>query len=138
MSKTFRVLLVEDNADDEALTLRALRKLGSQLELEVARDGEEALRRLFDDSKPVPGLVLLDLHLPKVGGLQVLERIRSEERTAHILVVVLTSSDEPADVRASYQQYANSYIHKPVSLNDFSEAIQRLGVYWLELNLDPG
>lgn len=136
MLKVFRVLLVEDNQDDEELTLRSLRKLGKQIEMEVARDGQEALDRLFDSERPLPNLVLLDLHLPKVGGLQVLERLRSQERTAHLLVVVLTSSDEPSDVRASYQQYANSYIHKPVSLADFSDAVQRMGVYWLQLNLD--
>jgi two-component system response regulator len=138
MGKVFRVLLVEDNQDDEELTIRSLRKLGDQIKLEVARDGQEALDQLSDSSKQLPNLILLDLHLPKIGGLQVLEQIRADERTAHILVVVLTSSDEPADVRASYQQYANSYIHKPVSLADFSDAVQRMGVYWLELNLNPG
>jgi len=136
MPKVFRILLVEDNADDEQLTLRALRKLGPQVELEVARDGEMALARLLHSEEPTPNLILLDLHLPKINGLQVLQRLRADDRMAHVLVVVLTASDEPENIRASYQQYANSYIHKPVLLTDFAQVVQKLGVYWLELNVD--
>jgi two-component system response regulator len=92
----------------------------------------------MDEEQRVPNLILLDLHLPKINGLQILHQLRANERTAHVLVVVLTSSDEPDDVRASYQQHANSYIHKPVLIEDFSEAVRSLGIYWLEMNLDMG
>ena len=136
MGKLIRILLVEDNADDETLTLRALKNIGDHILVEVARDGEEAVRRLADDEQAVPNLVLLDLHLPKISGLEVLKRIREDERTAQILVVVLTSSDEPDDVRACYREHSNSYIHKPVSFGEFSEVVQRLGVYWLQTNVD--
>ena len=137
MSGTFQILLVEDNPDDEHLTLRALRKLAPRVTLEVAHDGQEALDRLTDESKTLPNLVLLDLKLPKVNGLEVLERLRTIERTKFLLVVVLTSSDEPSDVRASYQQYANSYIRKPVAYEEFGEVVQRLGLYWLRTNIVP-
>src|SRR4051812_2265432 len=114
MVDTFKILLVEDNPDDEQLTMRALRKLGHRVSVDVARDGQEAIDYLAGDGRPLPNLVLLDLKLPKISGLEVLERLRKNPRTKHVLVVVLTSSDEPSDVRASYQQYANSYIRKPV------------------------
>jgi CheY-like chemotaxis protein len=137
MAASFLILLVEDNADDEHLTLRSLRKLGSEVSLEVARDGQEALDRILDCAKPDINLILLDLHLPKVNGIEVLHGVRGCEATAHIPVVVLTSSEEPEDIRSSYQQHANSYIKKPVSVEDFSEVVQRLGIYWREMNVKP-
>ncbi len=137
MADTFSILLVEDNPDDERLTLRALRKLGPRVSVEVARDGQEAIDRLVQDGASHPDLILLDLKLPKIGGLEVLERLRHTEKTKHLLVVVLTSSDEPSDVRASYQQYANSYIRKPVAYEEFGEVVRQLGVYWLDTNIQP-
>ena len=135
--RTFRIFLVEDNPDDEHLTLRALKKQRPRIEVEVARDGEEALAKLTAEDAPQPDLVLLDLKLPKLSGLEVLERLRKNPKTAHLLVVVLTSSDEPSDVRASYQQYANSYIRKPVAYEEFGEVVRQLGLYWLETNIVP-
>jgi two-component system response regulator len=131
------VLLVEDNPDDEALTLRALRKNSILNEVTVARDGAEALGLLFpeDGSEfPLPGLILLDLNLPKVSGLEVLRRIRTDERTRLIPVVVLTSSRLENDVPASYRSGANAYIRKPVGFAEFAEAVRTLGMFWLILN----
>ena len=137
MSETFKILLVEDNPDDEQLTMRALRKLPHKVSIEVARDGQEALDRLFDPLLDLPNLVLLDLKLPKLNGLEVLDTIRSDPRTKFLLVVVLTSSDEPSDVRQSYQQYANSYIRKPVAYEEFGDVVHQLGIYWLDTNIVP-
>ena len=131
-----RILLVEDNPDDEALTLRALKKHNILNEIIVARDGAEALGILLADSGTVklPGLILLDLKLPKVDGLEVLRRIRAAERTRFIPVVILTSSKEQEDVLASYNSGANAYVRKPVNFSEFAEAVSTLGMFWLLLN----
>jgi two-component system response regulator len=138
------ILLVEDNLDDEMLTLRAMRKNNIASEVIVARDGAEALDYIFRHGKyedrSILGslqVILLDLNLPKIGGLDVLKRIRSDERTALYPVVILTSSKEERDLVESYRLGANSYIRKPVDFNQFSEAIRQLGLYWLVLNEIP-
>jgi CheY-like chemotaxis protein len=138
------ILLVEDNADDEELTVRALKKNNVTNDLEGARDGVEALDYLFGtgaysgrDTSMLPGLVLLDLKLPKIDGLEVLRRIRGDERTKRMPVVVLTSSKEEHDMIKSYDLGANSYIRKPVDFNQFTEAVRQLGLYWLMLNEVP-
>ena len=131
------ILLVEDNPDDEALTLRALRKNNMKNEVAVARDGQEALNYFFGDeasANPAPTLMLLDLKLPKIDGLEVLRRIRANPRTALQPVVILTSSKEEQDIINGYRLGANSYILKPVDFNQFMEAIRQLGLYWLVLN----
>jgi CheY-like chemotaxis protein len=137
-----RILLVEDNPDDVELTLKAFEKHRFVNEIIVARDGEEALNLLFpeDDSisEPcIPDLVLLDLKLPKVDGLEVLRRIKSNPRAKLIPVVVLTSSKEEKDLTESYRLGVNSYIRKPVDFEKFTEAIIQLGLYWLLLNESP-
>ena len=134
------ILLVEDNPDDEALTIRALRRNNIANDLFVARDGAEALEYLFGTasaSPPLPAVVLLDLKLPKVDGLEVLRRIRSEPGTRLLPVVVLTSSSEERDLVDSYSLGANSYVRKPVDFVQFTEAVRQLGVYWLLLNEPP-
>jgi len=138
------LLLVEDNPDDEALTLRALRRHNLGNEILVARDGQEALDYLFAegdyrerDPQQLPQVILLDLKLPKVDGLQVLERLRAEPRTRRIPVVVLTSSSEERDIVRSYDLGANSYVRKPVDFEQFIEAARQLGLYWLVLNEAP-
>lgn len=138
------VLVVEDNPDDEMLTLRALRNHRIKNEIVVVRDGVEALDYLlatgsFSDRDPndLPQVVLLDLRLPKLDGIQVLQRIRAEERTRLLPVVVLTSSDEEKDVVDSYHFGANSYVRKPVEFGEFTEAIRQLGLYWVLLNEPP-
>jgi DNA-binding response OmpR family regulator len=131
------IVLVEDNPDDQALTLRALKKQNIANEIIVLNDGVEALEFLLDPEKQLPHLVLLDLKLPKLDGLQVLRRLRSEPRTQLLPVVVLTSSDEDRDVIDGYRLGANSYIRKPVDFNQFSEAVRHLGLYWLVLNQSP-
>ena len=134
------LLLVEDSADDEALILRTLRKNNFLNEVIVARDGVEALSYLLGDEanggdgRIVPTIVLLDLKLPKVDGLEVLERIRADPLTRLQPVVVLTSSDEEADVVRSYELGANSYVRKPVDFGEFSKAVTQLGLYWMLLN----
>jgi len=131
------ILLVEDNPDDEALTLRALKKNNILNEVIVARDGAEALELLFRGdgaSVPMPSLILLDLNLPKIDGLEVLRRIRADQRTKIVPVVVLTSSKLEDDILASYQGGANGYVRKPVRFADFAEAVRALGVFWLLLN----
>lgn len=134
------ILLVEDNPDDEELTLLAFQKNNFSNEIIVAHDGAEALEILFGDdasSRPLPFLILLDLKLPKVDGLEVLRRIRSHERTKFLPVVILTSSKEEKDLVASYSLGCNSYIRKPVSFPDFIEAARQLDLYWLLLNENP-
>lgn len=138
---TKTILLVEDNADDEALALRALRKNNILNEVIVTRDGAEALEYLFctgayarRDPNVLPEVVLLDLNLPKINGLEVLKRIRASEHTRFLPVVILTSSKEEKDLVASYDNGANSYIRKPVDFVEFSQAVQHLGLYWLVLN----
>ncbi|MDR3691381.1 MAG: response regulator [Fimbriimonas sp.] len=129
------ILLVEDNADDEQLTLRALRQSEIPNMIRVARDGAEAIDYLFGPGVVnLPDLVLLDLKLPKISGLEVLSRIRSEQKSRALPVVVLTSSDEERDIVMSYDLGANSYIRKPVDFDEFIDAVRQLGLYWLVLN----
>lgn len=145
MNKKY-ILLVEDNPDDQALTMRALKKANILNEIVVANNGEEALDYLFGtgayagrDLSIMPEVILLDLRMPKIDGLEVLKRIRANERTKFLPVVILTSSKEERDLVESYKLGANSYIQKPVDFVEFAEAIQTLGVYWLALNvLRPG
>ena len=138
------ILLVEDNPNDETLTLRALQKNNIMNKVVVARDGAEALDYLFAkgayanrDASEMPQIVLLDLNLPKVSGFEVLQRIRADERTKVLPVVILTSSNEDKDLIAGYNKGANSYIVKPVDFVQFSEAVRQLGLYWLVLNQPP-
>jgi CheY-like chemotaxis protein len=135
------ILLVEDNNDDEVLTLRALKKNHIANAVIVARDGVEALDFLFGtgthagrDTRIQPQLVLLDLNLPRIDGLEVLKRLRADERTQFLAVVVLTSSKEEEDVIRSYANGANAYVRKPVEFERFSEAVSTLGCFWLLLN----
>ena len=138
------ILLVEDNPDDEELTLRALKKNNIGNNLVVVRDGAEALDFLYcsgayadRDPRELPQVVLLDLKLPKVDGMEVLARIRAEQSTRFLPVVVLTSSREEQDLIKSYQLGANSYVRKPVDFTQFIEAVRQLGLYWLVLNEIP-
>lgn len=135
------ILLVEDNPDDEELTLRALQKSNILNPVHVARDGVEALDYLFArgthagrDTKQLPQVVLLDLKLPKLDGLEVLREIRSDVRTRRLPIVILTSSAEEQDVLSGYELGANSYIRKPVDFTQFVDAVKQLGLYWLVLN----
>ena len=138
------ILLVEDNPDDEALTLRALEKTRIGDGVVVARDGAEALDFLFcmneyadRDPHDLPQLVLLDLKLPKMDGLEVLRRLRADPRTRILPVVILTSSKEELDLIEGYKNRVNSYIRKPVDFTEFVETVRELGLYWLGLNEDP-
>lgn len=135
------ILLVEDDPDHELLTIRALRKANIVNEIRSAHDGEEAIEVLFGQGSSaqneLPALVLLDLKLPKVDGLEVLRRIRESPRTRMLPVVVLTSSDEESDIVRSYRLGANSYVRKPVNFVEFAEATRQLGMYWLVLNECP-
>jgi two-component system response regulator len=138
------ILLVEDNPDDELLTLRALRKNNVLNEVVVARDGVEALDYLFGtgeyagrDTSVMPQLILLDLKLPKIDGLEVLRRLRADERTRLLPVVILTSSREQQDMLDGYGLGANSYVRKPVNFEQFVQAIEQLKLYWLILNEAP-
>lgn len=138
------ILLVEDNPDDEALAIRALKKSNLANEIAVARDGVEALDFLFcegihaeRDPHDAPVVMLLDLKLPKVDGLEVLKKVKTDERTRRLPVVIMTSSSEEQDIVNSYDLGANSYIRKPVDFNQFSEAVAQLGLYWLVLNEVP-
>ena len=142
--KNKTILLVEDNPDDVKLTLRALEKSRITNEVTVARDGVEALDYLFGtgrfegrDTELMPQVVLLDLKMPKIDGIEVLRRIRADERTKLLPVVILTTSNEDKDRIESYRLGANSYIRKPVDFNQFAEAVQQLGLYWLVLNEPP-
>ena len=138
------ILLVEDNPDDEALTLRALKKNNITNKIVVARDGVEALDYLFGtgmyaarDTSVEPELILLDLKLPKIDGFEVLKKLRADERTKLLPVVILTSSKEQQDVVNGYGLGANSYVRKPVDFQNFVEAVAQLGLYWLVLNERP-
>jgi two-component system, response regulator len=138
------ILLVEDNPDDEALTLRALKKSNILNEVVVARDGVEALDFLFAtgmygdrDANIMPQMVLLDLKLPKIDGLEVLRRLRADERTQMLPIIILTSSKEEQDLINGYKYGCNSYIRKPVDFSQFSESVRQLGLYWLVLNETP-
>jgi CheY-like chemotaxis protein len=138
------ILLVEDNPDDVKLTLRALKKSNIKNEVIVAGDGVEALDYLFStgkfagrDTGILPQVILLDLKMPKMDGLEVLQRIRANERTKLLPVVILTTSSEDKDRVESYKLGANSYIRKPVDFNQFVDAVQQLGLYWLVLNEAP-
>ena len=133
--------MVEDNPDDEALTLRALRKNKIANQVIIARDGVEALDYVFGtgaysdrDMSSMPQMVLLDLKLPKLDGLQVLKRLKADKRTQLIPVVILTSSKEENDLIDGYRRGANSYVRKPVDFNEFNEAVKELSLYWLTLN----
>ena len=136
MPNPLTILLVEDNPDDEALTVVALR-MGTSANIEVARDAEEALDYLANHANHVPRLVLLDLKLPNVDGFEVLRRIRADERTRWVPVVILTASSAPADVAAGYRCGANGYVRKPVDFDQFAEVIHQLGAYWLVVNEPP-
>ena len=138
------ILLVEDSADDIELTLRAFRRREAQQSVAVVKDGEEALEYLFREGRyedrdvnSSPRLVLLDLNLPKLGGVQVLQRLRSDDRTKLLPVVVLTTSAEPRDLEECYGYGANSYVRKPVDFRDFESVVDQLHNYWLSLNLPP-
>lgn len=131
------IALVEDNPDDEALTLRALKKNGIANDIVVLRDGVEAVDFLRAADKPLPQLILLDLKLPRMDGLEVLRALRANPRTQLLPIVILTSSKEERDLVAGYRLGANSYVRKPVDFNQFTEAVRQLGRYWLVLNETP-
>ncbi len=138
------ILLVEDNPDDVELTLRAFEQYNIKNEITVVRDGAEALDYLFvtgayaeRDKSTMPAVILLDLKLPKIDGLEVLRRIRADERTKLLPVVILTSSKEEQDIINGYKLGANSYVRKPVDFNQFSDAVEQLGLYWLLINEPP-
>ncbi len=144
MADTKLILVVEDNADDELLMLDALQHGGVKTEIAVARDGQQAVDYMFGagayasrDADQAPDLVLLDLKLPKIGGHEVLRRIRADRRTQHTPVVILTSSAEPSDIVQGYASGANSYVQKPVDFDRFVSAVKTLGVYWLDYNHVP-
>jgi CheY-like chemotaxis protein len=137
-------LLVEDNRQDETLILRSLRKINLANHVDVVRDGQQALDYLLQEGEfagragqPWPTVVLLDVNLPRVGGLEVLAKVRADPRTRLIPVVILTSSDEERDRLASYEGGANSFVRKPLDFGEFSETVARLGIYWLATNLPP-
>ena len=138
------ILLVEDNPDDEALTMRALKQSKLANEIVVTRDGQEAVEFLFGTGKyegrdlsHMPTVILLDLKLPKLSGLEVLQQLRADPRTRLTPVVVLTSSSEDEDMMRSYQLGANSYVRKPVIFGRFADAVSQLGLYWMLLNQPP-
>lgn len=138
------ILLVEDNDQDEKLILRALRKVNLANQVDVARDGQQALDYLFAEGEfsgragqPLPTVVLLDINLPRISGLDVLKRLRADSRTHLLPVVILTSSDEEQDRLASYEDGANSFVRKPLDFGEFAETVARMGVYWLATNIPP-
>lgn len=138
------ILLVEDNQDDVDLTLRALAKQNIANEIEVVRDGAEALDFIFArgsyshrDPRLLPQLILLDINLPKVSGLEVLKQLRENQSSRMVPVVMLTTSNEERDVVESYTSGANSYVQKPIDFKEFSEAVRQLGIYWLMVNEAP-
>ena len=140
-----KILLVEDNHQDEMLILRTLRKANVANQIDVARDGQQALDYLFCEGEfaqrqvtDLPVVVVLDINLPRVGGLEVLARLRADPRTRLLPVVILTSSDEERDRLKSYEQGANSFVRKPVNFAEFAEIVARLGIYWSATNLPPG
>lgn len=142
--KNKTILIVEDNPQDEMLMLRALRKANVANRIEIVRDGQQALDYLFGegefasrDPKDLPAVVALDIGLPRLSGLEVLERLRADPRTAVLPVVILTSSDEERDRLRSYQNGANSFVRKPVAFAEFAETVVRLGFYWLATNDPP-
>lgn len=144
MERSHIIMLVEDNPSDEELTLRALKKNNVMNEIVVARDGVEALEYLFGegsyegrDTRVQPDVVLLDLKLPKLGGFEVLKNMRTDPRTEHIPVVVLTSSNQDEDIINSYELGANSFVRKPVRFDEFSQAVNQLEIYWLLVNEAP-
>ncbi|CAG9932468.1 response regulator [Candidatus Nitrotoga arctica] len=141
---TKTILLVEDNSQDEMLTLRALRRANLANRIDVVRDGQQALDYLFREGEftdreafCLPTIVLLDISLPRLSGLEVLARLRADSRTELLPVVILTSSDEEHDRLKSYENRANSFVRKPVDFADFAETVVRLGVYWLATNEPP-
>lgn len=138
------ILLVEDNDQDEKLILRALRKVNLANQVDVARDGQQALDYLFAEGEfsgragqPLPTVVLLDINLPRISGLDVLKRLRADSRTHLLPVVMLTSSDEEQDRLSSYEDGANSFVRKPLDFGEFAETVARMGVYWLATNIPP-
>lgn len=138
------LLLVEDNPQDELLTLRALRRANLANRIDVVRDGQQALDYLFRegefadrDDPELPTVVLLDINLPRLSGLEVLERLRADTRTRRLPVVILTSSDDELDRLRSYENGCNSFVRKPVEFGEFAEIVARLGVYWLATNEPP-
>lgn len=144
MIKNKMILLVEDNHDDEVLTLRALKRHRIANQIAVVRDGAEALEFLSGrgahsdrDTAVLPQVILLDLNLPKIGGIEVLRRIRADERTRLLPVVILTSSKEEEDIVGSFTNGANAYVRKPVDFGEFVEAVGTLGVFWLLVNEPP-
>lgn len=140
MSEAFEILLVEDDPNDVRLTTHALRKENLANRIRVARDGQEALDVLFAEGPAtpiVPRLILLDLKLPKVSGLDVLRRIKADERTRHVPVVVMTSSNQESDLVRSYDLGVNSYVVKPVAFDSFNDVVRQLGIYWLLVNRAP-
>lgn len=141
-SKSVELLLIEDNPDDAEVTMRTLNKHNLANRIEWVKDGAEALHFLFGNGEPagdfhIPRVILLDLRLPKVGGLEVLQRIKSDPQTRHIPVVVLTSSTQDQDVVKSYDLGANSFVSKPVKFEDFADTVAKLGMYWLLVNKAP-
>jgi two-component system response regulator len=144
MAEEQNILLVEDNNDDAELTLRAFKRANVKNPLVRARDGEEALDYLFGrgtyagrDVRDLPAVALLDINMPKISGLDVLKTIRADERTRHLPVVILTSSNEEKDRINAYTNFANSYVIKPVDYDQFVRAASQLGLYWLVLNAPP-
>ena len=142
--ETKSILLVEDNAQDEMLALRALRKANLANHVEVVRDGQQAIDYLFQEGEfadrknmPLPAVVLLDLGLPRLGGIEVLERVRANPRTRLLPVAILTSSDEDQDRLKCYNNGANSFVRKPLDFAEFAQAVAQVGVYWMALNETP-
>jgi two-component system, response regulator len=137
------ILLIEDNPDDAELTLMALMRVTGAEDIVVAHDSVEALRYLLQpdgdnaEARPLPTVIFLDLKMPKINGIEVLQRLRAHERTRHLPVVMLTSSDEQQDILGAYMSGANSYIRKPVDSRRFNECLEKIGRYWLELNVIP-